>query len=198
MPASPSQARVDAPVTWVSVLSQMSNPTRLLRAWNWKSATVSASIRAAIFFVANLQGGREAAWAAWSTEFVLRLATSGFYGGLTQEFSAIEPEWHGMLAAMVVLPVLSHALEIIVHLMRGTSELVVSIAASMAFTVLSTTFNVFAMRRGALVTGNGSRPLHRDLLLMPGLVAAFARSGWRAANAVVAKSTAATDRRRRA
>lgn len=149
------------------------HPVRLLTRWNWKSAVISAVIRAAIFFAANLPYGRAAAWAAFSTEIWFRLATSGFYGGLTQELGRVEPEWRGMLAATIALPMISHTLELSVHLVRGTPALLPSILASMAFTVLSTSFNVFAMRRGALVTGSGSQPLHRDLMRMPASMARF-------------------------
>ena len=149
------------------------HPLRLVLRWNWKSAVVSAVIRAAIFFTANLPSGRAAAWAAFSTEIWFRLATSGFYGGLTQELGRVEPEWQGMLAATIALPLISHALELCVHAVRGTPALLLSVLASMAFTVLSTSFNVFAMRRGALVIGSGSQPLHRDLLRMPRLIAGF-------------------------
>ena len=161
----------------------VAEPHVLLQRWNWKSAVVSALIRATIFFTANLPGGTKAAVAAFSTEIVLRLATSGFYGGLTQELGRIEPEWKAMLAATVALPVLSHGLELAVHAMRGTPALLVSAGASAVFTVLSTSFNVFAMRRGALTTGDGSQPLHHDLRRMPALIAEFvavpAGSAWR-------------------
>ncbi len=150
------------------------HPLRLVMRWNWKSAVISAVIRAAIFFAANLPSGRTAAWAAFSTEIWLRLATSGFYGGLTQEFGRVEPEWQGMLAATIALPLIAHTLELCVHAVRGTPALLLSILASMAFTVFSTSFNVFAMRRGVLITGGGSQPLHRDLMRMPALIARFA------------------------
>jgi len=149
------------------------HPLRLVLRWNWKSAVVSAGVRAAIFFATNLPHGRAAAWAAFSTEVWLRLATSGFYGGLTQEFGRVEPEWQGMLAATIALPLISHTLELCVHIVRGTPALLLSILASMAFTVVSTSFNVFAMRRGALVTGDSSQPLYRDLMRMPALIVRF-------------------------
>lgn len=151
------------------------HPSRLLHQWNWKSAVVSALLRSSIFFTVNLPSGRDAATAAFVTEVCFRLATSGFYGGITSAFRLVEPEWKGMLAAMLVLPVVSHSLELLVHTLRGTPELAASILASVAFTVLSTSFNVFAMRRGALITGAGSEPLHRDLMRMPALCVAFVR-----------------------
>lgn len=159
---------------WTAVLTDLAlHPVHLLRHWNWKSACVSAGVRSSIFFAANLPSGRSAAVAAFTTEICLRLATSGFYGALTQRLGRIEPEWQAVLAATVILPLVSHGLEIAVHLARGTPELLVSILASAAFTVLSTSFNVFAMRRGALTTGDGSQPLRKDMMRMPSLVAAF-------------------------
>ncbi len=170
--------------TWSAVLRDIAtHPLELLHQWNWKSACLSAAVRSTIFFAANLPSGRSAAVAAFTTEIWLRLATSGFYGGLTQRLGAIEPEWQAVLAATVILPIVSHGLEIAVHLARGTPELLVSILASAALTVLSTSFNVFAMRRGALTTGAGSQPLHRDLLRLPWLIVCFvlapARAAWR-------------------
>ncbi len=166
-----------AGTTWSEVLGELvQHPLQLLTQWNWKSACVSAAVRATIFFTANLPSGRSAAVAAFTTEIWLRLATSGFYGGLTQRLGRIEPEWQAVLAATVILPLVSHGIEVAVHLARGTPELLVSILASASLTVLSTSFNVFAMRRGALITGEGSQPLHRDLLRMPSLFASFLRA----------------------
>lgn len=147
---------------------------RLLQRWNWKSAIVSSLSRGLLFFCANLSAGHDAAVEALSTEIVFRLATSGFYGALTEAFRDVEPAWHGMAAAMVLLPTVAHGLEFGVHWQRGTAELTTSILASVAFTIVSTAFNVFAMRRGALVVGRGSEPLHRDLRRMPALVSSFA------------------------
>ena len=149
------------------------HPDTLLRRWNYKSAVVSALIRSSIFFAANLPAGREAARAAFLTEIALRLATSGFWGALTQELGQVEPEWQGIVGAVVLVPLASHGIEALVHILRGTPALLFSLGASAAFTLVSTAFNVFAMRRGALITGPGSAPLHRDLLRMPALLVSF-------------------------
>lgn len=148
-------------------------PDTLLRRWNYKSAVTSSLIRSSIFFAANLPAGRDAARAAFLTEIALRLATSGFWGALTQELGGVEPEWHAVLGAMVLVPLASHGIEALVHILRGTPALLFSLGASAAFTLVSTAFNVFAMRRGALITGPGSAPLHRDLLRIPSLLASF-------------------------
>jgi len=145
----------------------------LLVRWNWKSALMSSLFRAAIFFFANLTAGLPAAMAAMSTELIFRGITSGFYGALTEGFSDAEPTWAAALAAMVVLPLTGHSMELAVHWLRGTRNLVPSITASVVFTALSTLFNLYAMKRGALIVGAGRGSLLEDLRRMPRLVLDF-------------------------
>jgi hypothetical protein len=144
--------------------------------WNYKTAVLSALVRAGIFFAANAKAGYDAATAAMLTELCFRFAMSGFYGALTQRFRRVEPAWAGTAVAMVVLPAVAHSLEFVVHSWRGTPELAASMAASIAFTMLSTAFNLFAMRRGALVVGDATATLADDLRAMPGLVVMFVAS----------------------
>ena len=151
----------------------------LVRRWNYKSAMLSAVLRASIFFAANRTAGLDAAVAAMVTEFCFRISTAGFYGAVTQAFRRVEPSHSGTIAAMVVLPVMAHSLEFIVHWWRGTPELVVSMSASLIFTAISTSFNLFAMRRGAFVVGADRQSLLSDLLALPRLVALFVRAAAR-------------------
>lgn len=146
--------------------------------WNYKSAVMSSAFRAQVFLIANLSAGPEAAIAAMGAEFVFRFATAGLYGALTQAFRGVQPERAATIAVMVLLPLVGHSLELCVHWLRGTPNLITSIAASVGFTILSTAFNLFAMRRGALIVGEGSRSLWQDLMQMPSLLAAFILS-WR-------------------
>jgi hypothetical protein len=143
------------------------------RRWNYKSALISSTLRASLFFSTNLSAGLAAAMGALTTEFWFRFATAGFYGALTQAFRRAQPERLATMTALVVLPVVAHSLELLVHWMRGTPELFVSIVASMIFTAVSTTFNLFAMRRGALIVGPDRRTLVDDLAAMPRLVILF-------------------------
>jgi hypothetical protein len=151
----------------------------VVRRWNYKSAILSASIRASLFFATNRSAGFDAAFAAMITEFVFRVSTAGFYGAVTQGFRRVEPAYAGTAAAMIVLPLLSHSLELAVHWWRGTPALGLSIAMSVAFTALSTSFNLFAMRHGAFVVGVGRQSLLSDLLSLPRLVAQFVRAAAR-------------------
>ena len=63
------------------------------------------------------------------------------------------------------------------HLMRGTMKLRASIIASVCLTAISTLFNLYAMRRGALITGEGQQSLGNDFKRMPRLIAGFVICG---------------------
>jgi len=143
------------------------------RRWNYKAAVLSSILRATLFCLINLSAGPDAAIAAMTTELCFRFATSGFYGAITQAFRRVEPARAGAAAAIVVLPVVAHSLEFVVHWWRGTAVLGPSIVASILFTVVSTTFNLFAMRRGALIVGHGRQSLRSDLAAMPRLIVLF-------------------------
>ena len=157
------------------------HPVRnLVHRWNWKSAVLSSLFRAAIFFLANLVAGWHAAVGALLAELALRAATSGFYGAITEAFSEARPAWAATMAAMVVLPFANHSLEFLVHWWRGTPKLGVSISASVAFTALSTSFNVYAMRHGVLTVGHNSQSLPEDLGSILPLLGRFLLAGPRA------------------
>ncbi|MGE3705927.1 MAG: hypothetical protein AB7I13_11675 [Vicinamibacterales bacterium] len=149
------------------------NPSQWIARWNWKAAVTSSVVRGAVFFGVNLSAGWRAAQAALVTELVLRALTSGFYGAVTERFSHVEPRWTATVAASVLLPILSHTVELIVHWMRGTEALAASIMASAALTVVSTAFNLHLMRHGVLRVGAGSRPFLEDLRALPRLLGTF-------------------------
>lgn len=154
------------------------NPCETLIArWNWKSSLFSSTLRALIFLFANLTAGWRAAIGAMLAEFVYRGITAGFYGAITQCLRQAEPAWAANLAALILLPLVSHSIELSVHLLRGTPRIRTSIIASVVFTALSTLFNLYAMRRGALVVGAGSDTVKRDLQRTPRLIAGFLAEG---------------------
>jgi hypothetical protein len=153
--------------------------TGALRVWNWKSAALSALMRAMLFLGANAPEGWRAAWGACGAELAFRACTSGFYGAATQACATARPAWAASVAAVAVIPIVSHSLEFTVHYLRGTPALGRSIALSVLFTVVSTMFHLFAMRRGALVVGAAGAPLADDLRRMPSLIAEFIASPFR-------------------
>ena len=149
----------------------------LCRRWNWKSAVFSPGIRAAIFLFANLKAGRHAAEAAMLTELSYRVTASGFYGALTQSFREAEPAWAASLTVLFLIPVIQHAIELTIHLLRGTPELLPSIIGSMVLTVISTLFNLYAMRRGVLIVGECAGTVWSDMRAIPATVAGFVALG---------------------
>lgn len=166
-------------MTVFEALREMStNPRKtLLARWNWKSSLFSSVIRALIFLFANLASGWRAASGAMLAEFLYRGITAGFYGAITQSLKEARPAWAANIAAMIVLPVISHSIELSVHLARGTPRIKTSIVASVIFTALSTLYNLYAMRRGALLVGAGSDSVASDLKRTPRLIAGFLAEG---------------------
>lgn len=150
---------------------------RLIRAWNWKASLFSSTLRAGLFLCANLTAGWRAATGAMLAEFLYRAVSAGFYGAITQALREAEPAWAATVAAMILLPLLSHSIELTVHVLRGTPKIITSVIASVCFTAVSTLFNLFAMRRGVLVVGRGCDTVAGDLRRVPRLIGEFLCAG---------------------
>jgi hypothetical protein len=78
---------------------------------------------------------------------------------------------------MFLLPLSSHAIEYVVHSLRHTPHLAANIISSVCFTVVSTLFNWYAMRKGSLIVGREGQSVVKDLCSMPRLVAGFVAAG---------------------
>lgn len=152
------------------------DPRRWVREWNWKAALTSSISRGLLFFCVNLTAGWDAARAAMLTEVCVRAVTAGFYGSLTARFRHVQPAWAATATAGVLLPLVSHGVELMVHWRRGTDALAASIAASVLWTVLSTAFNLHLMRHGVMIVGDGSPSLRDDLRALPRLARRFVSS----------------------
>lgn len=153
--------------------------TMILR-WNWKAAVLSALLRAPIFFFAYLfkKDGLKLALGAAIAQSVFRLAFGGINGAIIQSFSKVEPPWHAVLTVPLVLAAFSHLMEFIVQTLydhqTGAAGRGKAIAVSIFVSAVSAVFNLFAMRRGALLVKDESRQsLGRDLLRMPWIIFEF-------------------------
>jgi hypothetical protein len=162
-------------ITVGSVLSDiLRHPVEnLVRGWNWKSAVMSAFFRGLLFFITNISAGLPAALSAMSIESAFYISTAGFYGAITQAFRRAHPAWAATLTVMVLQPTLNHSLELMLHWAGGTEKLARSITASICFSLLSAVFNLFAMRRGALIVGEERQSLLADLRQMPFIIFDF-------------------------
>ncbi len=130
--------------------------------WNWKSALCSSIWRASVFFLTNLPAGIAAAAAASRTEFIYRAIAAGFYGSLTARFARSDRGRTATATALIVVPLVSHSIEYGVHWFAGTPYLTAAVSGSVLVTVVTTRFNLFAMRRGLLLVGPGDQSLTAD------------------------------------
>ncbi len=142
--------------------------------WNWKAAFMSGLIRSLIYFFTHLKAGWRAALGAMSVEFLFRLVVSGSSGSLVQSFRNASPAWLATLCVMIMLPAFSHMIEFTLHTLNGDVNKRKAIIISVSFSIVSAFFNLFAMRRGALlVKDERAESLGQDLIKMPKLVGEF-------------------------
>jgi hypothetical protein len=151
---------------------------RLAQCWNWKAAILSAVCRSLIFLFVNLPAGRTAGLRSMAIEFVFRTVASGVLGSLTEPCARASLPRTSSAAAVVLISATGHVAELLVHWHAGTPRLGASVATSIAFTLITTTFNLFVMRRGTLITGATGRPLIEDLRRLPGLLLDFIHTLW--------------------
>ena len=95
-----------------------------------------------------------------------------------QNFRRAEPRWQASIAAGVGIPIFSHAIEFAIHSLRGTPNLRANILASVCFTVISTLFNLHAMREGVLVVGESGESIASDMRSLPKTIFTFVTSGF--------------------
>jgi len=152
----------------------------LILRWNWKAAVLSALLRAPIFFFSYLfkKDGLKLAIGAALTQSVFRLIFGGVNGAIIQSFSKVEPAWHAVLTVPLVLATLSHIVEFFVQTVydnqTGVNGKGKAILISVVVSAISAVFNLFAMRRGALLVRDESQQsIWRDLKRMPWIALEF-------------------------
>ena len=142
--------------------------------WNWKAAVMSGVMRGTIYFATHIKGGWRAALGAMSVEFVFRVIVSGASGSLVQAFHRATPIWLAALCVMILLPAISHMIEFTLHTLSGDANKGTAIIISITFSVLSAIFNLFAMRRNALLVKDAdAQSFARDMAQMPLIVGEF-------------------------
>ena len=154
--------------------------TTMVLRWNWKAAVLSALLRAPIFFTAYAfkKEGITVALGAMVAQMLFRIVFGGVNGSIIQSFSKVEPAWHAVLTVPIILATFSHLVEFVVQTIydeyTGVQGKGKAIAVSILISAISAIFNLFAMRRGALLVKDESeQPLWRDLKRMPWLAFEF-------------------------
>jgi hypothetical protein len=146
----------------------------LVYRWNWKAAVMSGIMRSMIYLFTHLKEGWRAALGAMSVEFIFRLIVSGASGSLVQSFHRATPVWLATICVMIMLPAVSHMIEFTLHTLNGDANKGKAIVISISFSILSALFNLFAMRRNALlVKDKDAHSLWHDLKRMPAIIAEF-------------------------
>jgi hypothetical protein len=148
-----------------------------VRHWNWKSALFGAFNRGTIFLVATMKRGRVEMSVAVLVEIVFTCATVGIYGALTQALRFAEPEWLAAAVVALLIPGALYGADYFAHVWTGMHNVRPAVGFATGLSVVSTLFNLFIMRRGAMVVGEGSQPLGRDLIRIPGLIVQFLMAG---------------------
>lgn len=163
------------------LLSLLRHPIRsLVLRWNLKAAVLSAALRAPIFFFTYVfkKDGLRLAIGAAITQSVFRLIFGGINGAIIQSFSRVEPPWHAVLTVPLVLAAFSHVVEFFVQTaydhQTGVNGKGKAISISVLVSAISAVFNLFAMRRGALLVKDESQQsIWRDLRRMPWIALEF-------------------------
>ena len=146
----------------------------LIWRWNWKAALFSGVLRSLIYLFTHLKEGWRAALGAMSVEFFFRLIVSGASGSLVQSFHNAQPVWLATLCVMIMLPAFSHMIEFTLHTLNGDVNKGKAIIISITFSIVSAIFNLFAMRRDALlVKDDRAQSLWQDLVSLPKIVGEF-------------------------
>lgn len=152
----------------------------LIIRWNWKSAVLSALLRAPIFFFTYLfnKDGLKFAIGAAMAQSMFRLIFGGVNGAIIQSFSRVEPAWHAVLTVPLILATFSHLMEFVVQTIydnqTGVNGKGRAITVSVIVSAISAIFNLFAMRRGVLlVKDETQQSIWRDLKRMPWIAFEF-------------------------
>jgi hypothetical protein len=141
--------------------------------WNFKAALLSACCRGALFLLAAGRHHHAATLEAVLIEAIYSAMAAGVLGALAQSLRSAQPTWQAEMLLFLVFPFSSQFLEFTVHALFGTAVFRAGLFASAALTGLSALFNLFAMRRGALLIGKEGRRFTDDLCSLPGLALAF-------------------------
>jgi signal transduction histidine kinase len=145
------------------------NPyTVLVATWNWKAAVLSAAMRAPVFLLTTCGHGWRRAG-----ETAFRVTTTGVFAAAIQAFRDAEPEWAALGIILAAIPLISLALDGLLHTLLRTPNLAAGMLISLLMSAISSLFNWYVMRRGALLMGRESHSFGADLRALPRLILGF-------------------------
>jgi hypothetical protein len=165
------------------------HPLQLLTRWNWKAVVMAMIVRGSIYFTIYKASENTLVTltAVGLDIFIVRFLTTGMAGALVQSFRKATPVWLANLIVSIMLPALVHTVEFFTHYLHESYFSAVlaastdgvarkrAFAISVLFSIVSVLFNLYAMRKGALLVGAGeeTQSLTADIKRMPRLVGEF-------------------------
>lgn len=165
------------------------HPLQLLTRWNWKAVVMAMIVRGSIYFtIYKASENTLVTLTAVALDVVVvRFLTTGIAGALVQSFRKARPIWLANLIVSIMLPAMVHTIEFATHYIHESyfSDILAApldgvarkraFAISVLFSIVSVLFNLYAMRKGALLVGAGedTQSLTNDLRRMPRLVGEF-------------------------
>jgi hypothetical protein len=168
----------------------------LLDTWNWKAAALSVLFRAPVFLISTQRHGLETMATAGIVESIFRIAITGIDASITQAVQRAEPQWAVAIVVLAAIPGMTVALQAVVHLLAATPNLRAGLVASLILSVLSSGFNWYSMRKGALLVGRKGDSFATDLGRMPMLIGRFVLGPvlilWRGVKVIFSRGTART------
>lgn len=163
-----------SPGVWSALGEMARHPiATFLLGWNWKAALLSVAYRAPIFFIASVRHGLGLAMTGTLVEAGFNAVGSGLYGSFLQRIRNAQPRWLASLLAAVAVPAVIQISLFLFHQAAGTLQLRGGIVLSLALSVISAAFNLYAMRRGTLLAGKEAQPFVTDLMRLPATIADF-------------------------
>lgn len=145
----------------------------LLPMWSWKSAALSALLRASTFFVTNLRAGRYDAIRAGLVEAIFAIFAAGIMGATSQRLRLARPVWMTALVVWFGMPGVMLLAQFAVHHLAGTPHLGTGLIASFCFAAIASSFSWYAMRHGALLGGDAETSLTHDLRHLPRIILGY-------------------------
>jgi hypothetical protein len=165
--------------------SLLRDPRKLLKQWNSKAAILSAIFRSIVFLTACVKSHHAGLSHAVLAEALFGALFAGLFGALTQSLRFAEPQWQAELLLVGAFPIVFQIGDFLFHTLLGTEVFHAGMIASAIATALSAAFQLYIMRRGTLLVGEGATTLAQDLAAIPKLIVLFVANGatraWRIA-----------------
>jgi len=147
--------------------------TRATLCWNWKTALLSASLRAMLFAAVAWRAGPTAVFKVIVVELAITTVAAGFQGAITQALRGVEPAWRATLLCTLAVATINHPAEHIFHNWARSAHTHLGIALSLAYTLIATQLSLHLMRAGIFLAGAEGRPFFDDVRRLPRLLGGF-------------------------